>query len=207
MFVVMFATLGPLKTIPVFHALTQDRPFREQADLAVRAFVDASILSAFVFLCAEWTLRPWGVSIPAITIAGGIILFVTALRAITSFSLADLPAGRPELVEKGAAKPSWLGRPVLSPLTVPTIVTPAGVVAIVFFLGNAGTDPSYRWSIFVLVTIMMLLNLAGMLLARPIMRLAGLPLLQVIGWIFSVLQAGLAVQAVISALRTLRALP
>jgi small neutral amino acid transporter SnatA (MarC family) len=206
-FAILFTTLGPLKTIPVFYALTQDRPFRHQADLAFRAFVDAAVLVAVVFFAAEGTMRRWGVSVAAITIAGGLILFVTALRTITGFSLAELPATKPELADaKASTKASWLGRPVLSPLTVPTIVTPAGVVAILFFLG-AGETPAYRLSLFLQLSLMMLLNLGGMLLARPIMRAVGLPLLQITGWVFSVLQAGLAVQAVINALRALRALP
>jgi hypothetical protein len=42
-----------------------------------------------------------------------------------------------------------------------------------------------------------------MLFARPIMHLIGIPLLQITGWIFSALQAGLGVQAIIGAVRAL----
>jgi hypothetical protein len=42
-----------------------------------------------------------------------------------------------------------------------------------------------------------------MLFAAPIMRAVGLPVLQVIGWVFSALQAGLAVEVLIGAVRRL----
>ena len=38
-----------------------------------------------------------------------------------------------------------------------------------------------------------------MVAAGPIMRVVGVPVLQVIGWVFSALQAGLAVQSIVNA--------
>jgi len=52
----------------------------------------------------------------------------------------------------------------------------------------------------------MILNLAGMLLARQIVGLVGLVSFQVAGWVFSVLQAGLAVDFVVKALRHMNVL-
>jgi small neutral amino acid transporter SnatA (MarC family) len=49
----------------------------------------------------------------------------------------------------------------------------------------------------------MLLNLVGMLLARPIIACVGIITFQVLGWIFAVLQASLAVDAVVTSLRNL----
>jgi len=49
----------------------------------------------------------------------------------------------------------------------------------------------------------MLLNLVGMLLARQIIAVVGMITFQVLGWIFAVLQAGLAVDAVVTSLRNL----
>jgi small neutral amino acid transporter SnatA (MarC family) len=46
-------------------------------------------------------------------------------------------------------------------------------------------------------------NLFAMLAARSIMRIVGLPLLQIIGWVFASLQAGLAVEAILVALKGL----
>jgi small neutral amino acid transporter SnatA (MarC family) len=54
-----------------------------------------------------------------------------------------------------------------------------------------------------ILLLILLLNLAGMLLAKQIIARVGMITFQVLGWIFAVLQAGLAVDAVITSLRNL----
>ena len=211
MFAIFFVTLGPLKTIPVFYMLTYEADAKYRIGLAFRSTVVATGVVLFVALCTANTLQKWHVSVHAVTIAGGIILFVTALKVVTGFNLAELPTARsPEdkaaqgTGPRPAAKLTWKGKPVISPLVVPTIVTPAGVVAVLFFLAKAGEHELSHQAVLLMLLLMMLLNLVGMLLAEPIMRIVGLSLLQLVGWIFAVLQAALAVQAVLESLRRLQ---
>ena len=102
---------------------------------------------------------------------------------------------------------TWMERPTLSPLAVPTIVTPGGVVAILFFLARAGEDGISRANVVLMLGLMMLADLAGMLLATPIMKIVRLAPLQITGWVFAVLQAGMAVQAILNALERLHFVP
>lgn len=205
MLAIFFTTLGPLKTIPVFHALTHGKPLRHRANLAVRATIDATLVAAFVAVVAAAIIRKWQVSPDAMAIAGGMILFAAALRAITNFALADLPPPAPG--DAPPPLPTWLGAPALSPLAVPTIVTPVGVVAILFFVERAGDSGAVRAQVWLTLGLMMMANLIGMLLAGPIMRVTRLAVLQIIGWIFALLQAGLAVQMVLNALERLQVIP
>ncbi len=214
MFAIFFVTLGPLKTIPVFYMLTYEADAKYRIGLAFRSTIVATGVVLFVALCTANTLQKWHVSVHAVTIAGGIILFVTALKVVTGFNLAELPAARstesnaaPGTGPRPAAKLTWMGKPVISPLVVPTIVTPAGVVAVLFFLAKAGEHELSHQAVLLMLLLMMLLNLVGMLLAEPIMRIVGLSLLQLVGWIFAVLQAALAVQAVLESLRRLQITP
>ena len=91
---VSIVTLGPLKTIPVFYMLTYQAGANYRTGLAFRSTIVATAVVLFVALSTANTLQKWHVSVHAVTIAGGIILFVTALKAVTGFSLAELPAGR-----------------------------------------------------------------------------------------------------------------
>ena len=50
------------------------------------------------------------------------------------------------------------------------------------------------------------LNFLAMLFAEPILRAIGLPVLQAIGWVMSALQAALAIQIILGALRRLHVL-
>jgi multiple antibiotic resistance protein len=202
---VFITTLGPLKVIPVFYAMTRTAPFRYRAELALRATIEASLVIVFVALVAGGKMEQLHISHDAIAIAGGMILFVTALRAISSFTLADLPAQAPEDTQH--PRLTWMGRPTLSPLAVPTIITPGGVVAILFFLARAGEGGIDRTSVLLMIGFMMLADLVGMLLATPIMKIVRLAPLQIMGWVFAVLQAGMAVQAILNALQRLHVVP
>jgi hypothetical protein len=64
-------------------------------------------------------------------------------------------------------------------------------------------DAALQGRLIGLLLVVMSLNLVARLTARPIMRVVGLPVLQVIGWAFSALRAGLAVEVLIGAARRL----
>lgn len=205
-FAILFVTLGPLKVIPVFHALTHhaDASWRRQA--ALRAFLVATIIVAFIAFCAIEILATWRVSISALVIAGGILLFLSAAEKILKFQLVDIPA-KSVSPEPGASSPpkpapGWMSKPVLEPLAIPAIVTPTAVVAILFFLAQARDDTGLYWTVLAFLAVILVLDLLCMLAARPIMRAVGPAPLQIIGWILSVLQAGLAVQIVLAAAKS-----
>jgi multiple antibiotic resistance protein len=107
-----------------------------------------------------------------------------------------------------AAAPSK--HPAISPLAIPIIVTPWGATAILFFADLAYGDTKMLGTVVGILALVMALNLIGMLLARQIVACVGVVTFQILGWIFAVLQAGLAVDAVVTSLRNLaviRALP
>jgi len=205
-FVILFVTLGPLKVIPVFHALSHNADTAWRRQLAFRAFLVATIIVAFIAFFAINILSAWRISIAALVIAGGILLFLSAAEKILKFQLVDIPA-KEEPADSAASAPpkpapGWMSKPVLEPLAIPAIVTPTAVVAILFFLAQAKDDAAQYWTVLALLALILVLNLICMLTARIIMRAVGVASLQIVGWILSVLQAGLAVQFVLAAAKS-----
>jgi multiple antibiotic resistance protein len=142
------------------------------------------------------------VSIEAIEIAGGIVLALAAIKTLTSPSFADArPVGASSEQKHSTA---WMGRPVLAPLAVPGIVPPVGIVVVLFFAATALGDARMQTDLALVLVAIMAMNFVAMLAARPIMRVVGVPVLQVTSWALSAVQAGLGVQAIISALRALQ---
>jgi multiple antibiotic resistance protein len=94
------------------------------------------------------------ISADDLRIAGGILLFAAARETIAQFS-------RP------ASLPSPLGHkhPAVTPLAIPTIVTPSGLTAILFFSELAYGDQQMLASVIGPLLLIMVPNLAGMLLA------------------------------------------
>jgi len=197
-FTIYFMTLGPLKTIPAFFLATQGADRRTVLTLAARSTIVATLIVLFVDLVASGTMVKWRVSLDALAIAGGIVLLIASVKTLSGFTLAETPA---PVEPSRPADTRWMGRPVLSPLAIPAIITPAGVVVILLFAGLALGDLAFRIQLLGLLLAIMTVNFLAMLFAEPILRRIGLPLLQIVGWVFSALQAGLAIQAILDSLR------
>src|SRR5262249_17228263 len=91
-FVILFVTLGPMKVIPLFYALTHDADPAWRRQLAFRTFLVATIIVAFIAFFVIEILATWRVSVAALVIAGGILLFLSAAEKILKFELVELPA-------------------------------------------------------------------------------------------------------------------
>lgn len=209
-FIVFFITLGPLKVIPVFYMLTQHAEPKAVRRLALLSTLDATVITFVIAVVFSAVMTRWQISPEAMRIAGGILLFVISLRAITQFELVEAspemhPAGNPSAGT--APRVHWFGKPVLSPLAIPVIITPVGVVAILLIMSLTVGSPHVISGIFLLLLFVMALNLAAMVWARPIMRYVKLPVLQIVGWVMQILMSALAVQVVLVAMRQLKALP
>lgn len=204
-FTICFMALGPLKTIPAFFLATQGADRRTILLLAAKSTVLATLIVLFVNLVASGTMMKWRVSIDALAIAGGLVLLITSIKTLSGFNLIETPVrvGPDDGVPAVPASTRWMGRPVLSPLVIPAIVPPVGVVVILLFAGLAAGDRALQIQWVGLLLAIMAANFVAMLFAGPILRRVGVPVLQIVGWVFSALQAGLAVQAIIDALRHL----
>jgi len=194
-FTIFFLTLGPLKTIPVFSRMAGSADPKTRRHLALRATLFSLILVFGLALIGQQVLERFGgVSLDALRLTGGLLLLISALGIISGVSEPQVPRTQPQLDERS------LTALAVSPLTVPTIVTPYGVVAIVLFMGIAQGNPALQLSVLALLGLTMGLNLLGMVFADSILKLVGIPVLLIVGWVFAVLQASLAVQWILASL-------
>jgi multiple antibiotic resistance protein len=194
-FTIFFLTLGPLKTIPVFYRIAGSADPKMRRRLALRATLFSLILVFGLALIGQQVLQRFGgVSIDALLLTGGLLLLISALGIILGVSEPHVPQTQSQLDERS------LTAVAVSPLTVPTIVTPYGVVAIVLFMGIAQGNLALQLSVLALLGLTMGLNLLGMVFADSILKLVGIPVLLIVGWIFAVLQASLAVQWILTSL-------
>jgi multiple antibiotic resistance protein len=192
-FTIFMLTLGPIKTVPVFFAMTQDQAPAARRALALKGTTVATVVSLLIALVMTGVAASWRVSPDDLRLAGGILLFAASRELIGQF---DRPASSPR-----SGVPAE--RLAVTPLAIPIIVTPWGVTAILFFADLAYADLKLLAIVIEMLFLIMLLNLVGMLLARQIIARVGMITFQVLGWIFAVLQAGLAVDAVVTSLRNL----
>jgi multiple antibiotic resistance protein len=201
--VLFFLTLGPLKAILPFARATRgaDRGFRRT--VAWRAIVIATIVVLGVALLGPFVLSNWHVSVPAIVITCGIILFYQALR-ITM----QTPAGPGGSTGREASLSPPSPAIAVFPIAIPAIVTAPGIAAIAALtvLNRHEHDLTHQGIVVALLIGVMALNLLTLWNAEAILRHGLAGVLPVVGWVLAVLQASLAVQMVIYSLRALEVL-
>ena len=192
-FTIFMLTLGPIKTVPAFFAMTLDQSPPAVRALAVKGTAVATAVALLIALVMTEVAASWRISPDDLRIAGGILLFVAASDMIGQLN-------RPASPPQSGVPPKDTA---ITPLAIPVIITPWGVTALLFFAELSSGDLMMQSTVVGILLLIMLLNLVGMLLARPIIACVGIITFQVLGWIFAVLQAGLAVDAVVTSLRNL----
>lgn len=195
-FTLLFLMLGPFKIIGPFLKITHGADDR----LARRIALWATTFSSFALLIAgslgETILSNFGIPLPVLALAGGIILFLVALKSVLEqFEPAEPHPDAPAIAPDAAMKVA------LRPLAFPSIVTPYGIAALVVFLSfSQSTDG--RLTIGAVVVAIMALNLIVMLVARRLQTVVSL-LLPILGAVLGVVQVALGLQIINNALRTL----
>ncbi len=199
-FILFFLTLGPLKAILPFARATHGTELVFQRAVAWRATAIATVVVVVVGLLAPFVLTNWHVSPPAIIITGGIILFYQALHIVMQTLAISPPSAAAE------ASPSPSAAIAIFPIAMPAIVTAPGIAAIATIAVIGRHDLAREAMVITILLVVMVLNFLTLWNNEAILKSGLAGVLPVIGWVLAVLQAALAVQMVIYALRVLEVL-
>jgi len=193
-FTFLFLMLGPFKIIGPFAKITKgaDAAFKRQ--VAVRASLFASLAILLAAFLGETFLSKYGIPLPILSLAAGIIVFLVALQNILQEFALHI-----EATSEPAPTPSL--NMALTPLAFPTIVTPYGIAAIVVFLALS-PDLHGRLVIGAILLAIMLLNLIVMIMTRHIGPVLGI-LLQILGAVLGVIQVALGLLIIHNSLQLL----
>jgi multiple antibiotic resistance protein len=199
-FVTLFVVIDPVGTVPIFVALTHGMEERRRRAIALRACVIAAILLALFGLAGQDFLRAVGISMPAFQIAGGLLLFLTALDM-----LFDRRAQRraDHADEKGAPADD----PSVFPLAMPLIAGPGAMATMVLLISEAGRTPQgialVTAVMLAVVGVAFILFLSAGLLERLLRRTGTM----VVTRLFGLLLAALSVQFVLNGATAIGILP
>ncbi|MDB9741825.1 MarC family protein [Akkermansiaceae bacterium] len=125
-FVLLWAVIDPIGTVPVFISATRGQTPEEKRKVAkIAALVAAGILVFFIVV-GEIILRSMGVPLLAFQISGGVILFLFALTMIFGESKPDEELKTVKKVEDAA----------IFPLATPSIASPGAIMGVVLLTEN-----------------------------------------------------------------------
>ena len=126
-FVMLWAVIDPIGTVPVFISATQGREAKERKRIALIAAASAAGILLFFIVVGEILLKAMGVPLTAFQIAGGLILFLFALTMIFGES-------KPEGESKVARSAQDTA---IFPLATPSIASPGAMMAVVLLTENS----------------------------------------------------------------------
>lgn len=195
-FTIFFVTLGPLKVLGPFVQRTHGLDDSTVRRIALIAFLFGTIAIVAGGLLGRALLSNWNVSIGAMSITAGIVFLLVALRQLLDqYEPVQAPAAQMPLPPSPAA--------AALRLLFPIVITPYGIAVAIVLLA-ASTEAQRTELILALLVAVMVLDLLAMLFARKILVGFTMIVLQILGGVLGVLQAGLAVEFILRGLQLLK---
>lgn len=190
-FATLFVVIDPVGLAPIFIALTAETGDRHRRAVALRAVLIAgAILTLFAFF-GEAVLGFIGISMPAFRIAGGILLFLTAL---------DMLFQRRTKRREDQADEEDHPDPSVFPIAIPLIAGPGAIATMILLAGRAEGALGMA-AVLAVMAAVLLLALLLFLSAGVIERGLGRTGINVVTRLLGMLLAALSVQFVLDGLR------
>lgn len=197
-----FATIGPADLVLVFAALTERTTSTERRTIALRGTLIATGILLFFAIFGEALLRLFGIGLPALRIAGGVLLLLISIDMV--FARHSGGTGTTPEEESEARTRADIS---VFPLATPLIAGP-GAISAVILLSTAQGAFTLGWALVIgAMLLILLLCYAAMLVAIPLQRVLGITGLAVVSRVVGVLLAALAIQFLIDGMKTSGLIP
>lgn len=193
--VTFLVIVDPPGCAPIFASLTRGATVADRRSMAIRSCVIAWLILIFFALLGRAMLEALGISLASFRIAGGILLFYIAVEMVFERRTerrerrADSIEGTPQAEDIS-----------VFPMAMPMIAGPGSIASAMLWVSRAET-PVHIAVVLGAITVVMLITLATLLAAGPLLRLIGEKIESVITRILGVILAALASQFVIDGLR------
>ena len=194
-FATFLVVIDPVGAAPIFAGLTAAATRQQRRAMAVRSVVVAAVILFLFALFGEQLLHALGISLDAFRIAGGITLFLVALEMIF-----DRNTQRREQQAREVGPSTEQQDISIFPMAIPMIAGP-GSIASAMLLTSRSAGWGERLVVLGALGLVLAMVLALLLVAGPVMRLAGKKVEAMITRVLGVLLSALAVQFVLDGIR------
>lgn len=182
---ILLITSGPLRAMLAFDAMTAAADPALRARIARRAAATMLVALVAFLVLGEALLSAMKIDLPALQIAGGIILLTWSLSALGAASDAPPPATSPP-------SPAV----AIHPLGLPLLASPQAITAVVV-VGASAREPAHYGTIIAAIAVVAVLDWAALHWARPILARVPAGAIQAVIRIAALLLAAMAVQSIV----------
>jgi multiple antibiotic resistance protein len=185
-FLALFPIVNPIGGIPMFFTLTSGYPNKDRDRSALKtAFYVFAILAVFMMF-GRFVLHFFGISLPVLNIAGGLIVANTAWGMVTSSSRVTVAESDEAMTKEDIS---------LTPMAMPMLSGPGSIGVIMGLAAHADSMVSYLGMLIgialIAVSVFLLLRLGG-----PLVNRLGPSAMGAINRVFGFLILAIAVQLV-----------
>ncbi len=195
-FIVFFAVIDPIGTVPVYIAVTRNYEETIKRRIAVKATLTAAAILVFFVIVGESILTALGIPLSAFEIAGGLVLLLFAFTMIFGDS-------KPEEELKLVSSHT---QTAVFPLAVPSIASPGAMLAAVMQTENTRFTLSEQVQVTGMILAVLVVALVLMLASSFVHRVIGDSGASVISRVMGLILASVAVESVLSGVKTYFAL-
>jgi multiple antibiotic resistance protein len=185
-FLALFPIVDPLGGVPIFFSMTSDWTAQDRRRTAVKTGIWVFVILVTFLFFGRFVLNFFGISLPVLKIAGGLIVANTAWGMVTSTSRIT-PAESHEAEDKEDIS--------LTPLAMPLMSGPGAIGVVMALAASVNSAASYLGMVIgiagVAVSVLLFFWLGG-----PLVRRLGPSAVGAINKIFGFLILAIAVQLV-----------
>jgi multiple antibiotic resistance protein len=193
--VTLLVVVDPVGLTPAFLAVTQGLSAAARKRIAFRACLIAAAILAGTALIGDWLLDMLAITLPAFSIAGGLLLFGVASEMVFGARVERQSKQAEEAIEE------HLRDVAAFPLVIPLMAGPGAITATLLLAGRAREQPLLLAGLLAVVVIVVTVCFGVFWLAHRIERMLGVTGSVVLSRLLGVLLAALAVQFVIDGVR------
>ncbi len=194
--ITLWVVIDPIGTLPVFMAVTYGFAAKERNRIAWRAVLTAFVVLLVFILIGQIVLDALEIALPSFQIAGGIVLFLFAMRMIFG-------PGKPE----EDLNSNSFAQTAVFPVAIPSIASPGAMLAVVILTDNNRFSVAQQALTASLMALVLVVTLLILLAANPLHKLLGEAGESVISRVMGMVLAAVAVDAVLAAFATIGLIP
>jgi len=195
-FAVLFVIIDPPGCAPVFATLTKGTSRKHQTTMAFKSVLIAAIILFGFAYGGEWIFAKLGISLDALRIAGGIMLFIIGLNMVFE-KRTEKRENRAEEALEEAEDPEDIS---VFPMGIPIIAGPGTMASLLIMMGKAAGHPQ-ELAILAALAAVLVVTLLSFLVSGVLIKLMGKSVTDVLTRVLGVLLATLAAQFVLDGLQ------
>jgi multiple antibiotic resistance protein len=191
-FVLYFVVIDPIGTTPLFLVVTKGLIAKDKNKVAFEGVLIATIVLLFFAFFGNYILKYLGISFPAFTIAGGVILFLIALEM-----LFDIRSER-----KKRSINDKRDKISIFPIAIPLLAGPAAITSVILTISQA--EGSYSLLIINIICLIsvMLVSFVILRVFTKFQKFINEKIINIFSRVIGIILAALSIQYILDGIKS-----